>query len=188
VPPIIRPEIIDAVSERGDHLIVYSSGEARLLEALKSSRVPCRVYGMRGGPADDETDGNLTFRPRSNEGFVDDLRTARGVIAGGGFSLLSEAVYLGKPMLAIPLRGQFEQLMNARYLEREGYGICAEEADADAVASFLDRLDDFEAALAAYRQDGNTVTLRTIEDRAVAAAAAAPRELRRDRRMARRAQ
>jgi UDP-N-acetylglucosamine:LPS N-acetylglucosamine transferase len=78
--------------------------------------------------------------------------------------------------------------MNARYLEREGYGICAEEADADAVASFLDRLDDFEAALAAYRQDGNTVTLRTIEDRAVAAAAAAPRELRRDRRMARRAQ
>jgi uncharacterized protein (TIGR00661 family) len=186
VPPIIRPEIIDAVSERGEHLVVYSSGEPRLLEALKSSGVPCRVYGMRGGPEEDETDGNLTFRPRSNEGFVDDLRTARGVIAGGGFSLLSEAVYLGKPMLAIPLRGQFEQLMNARYLEREGYGLCAADDEAPPVARFLDRLDDFESALAGYRQDGNTVTLRTIEEVAAAAAAAAPRELRRERRLARR--
>ena len=185
VPPIIRPEIIEAVSERGDHLVVYSSGEARLLEALKSSRIPCRVYGMRAGPADDETDGNLTFRPRSNEGFVEDLRTARGVIAGGGFSLLSEAVYLGKPMLATPLRGQFEQLMNARYLEREGYGICADDG-APPVGLFLDHLDRFESALAGYRQDGNTVTLRTVEKVAAAAAAAEPRELRRDRRMARR--
>ena len=47
------------------------------------------------------------------------------MVTGGGFSLLSEAVYLGKPMLSVPLHGQFEQLMNARYLEREGYGICA---------------------------------------------------------------
>jgi uncharacterized protein (TIGR00661 family) len=188
VPPIVRPEIVDAVSERGEHLVVYSSGEPRLLEALRASGVPCRVYGMRGGPEADEADGNLTFRPRSNEGFVEDLRTSRGVIAGGGFSLLSEAVYLGKPMLAIPLRGQFEQLMNARYLEREGYGVCAEDADGQAVASFLDRLPGFEAALGGYRQDGNKVTLRTIEELATAAAAAQPRELRRERRLARRRQ
>jgi uncharacterized protein (TIGR00661 family) len=186
VPPIVRPEIVDAVSERGEHLVVYSSGEPRLLEALKASGVPCRVYGMRGGPEVDETDGSLTFRPRSNEGFVEDLRTSRGVIAGGGFSLLSEAVYLGKPMLAIPLRGQFEQLMNARYLAREGYGVCAEDADADAVASFLEGLETFEFALAGYHQDGNTVTLRTIEELAGACAGARPRELRRERRLARR--
>ena len=79
---------------------------------------------MRGGPDEVMVEGNLEFRPRSNEGFVEALRTARGVVAGGGFSLLSEAVYLGKPVLSIPLRGQFEQLMNARYLERLGYG-CA---------------------------------------------------------------
>ncbi len=70
---------------------------------------------MRGGPAEAVTEGNLELRPRSNEGFIEALRTARGVVAGGGFSLLSEAVYLGKPILSIPLRGQFEQTMNARY-------------------------------------------------------------------------
>ena len=33
--------------------------------------------------------------------------SARGVITGGGFSLLSEAVYLHKPVLSVPLDGQF---------------------------------------------------------------------------------
>ena len=119
VPPIVRPEVENAKSERGEHLVVYASGDPNLLDALRSSGLPCRVYGMRGGPEADQVDGNLEYRPRSGDGFVEDLRTARGVVTGGGFSLLSEAVYLGKPVLSIPLRGQFEQLMNARYLERD---------------------------------------------------------------------
>jgi uncharacterized protein (TIGR00661 family) len=186
VPPIIRPEIEAAETERGDHLVVYFGGDPKLIEALKASGVPCRVYGMRGGPDEGETDDNLEYRPRSNEGFVEDLRTARGVVAGGGFSLLSEAVYLGKPVLAMPLHGQFEQLLNARYLEREGFGVCAPEVTPEVLGGYLDRLDDFEAALAGYEQDGNAVTLQTIEERAAAATSAQPRELRRERRTARR--
>lgn len=186
VPPIVRPEIEAATPERGDHLVVYSSGDPVLLEALKASGIRCRVYGMRDGPGADETDGNLEHRPRSNEGFVEDLRTARGVVAGGGFSLLSEAVYLGKPVLSIPLRGQFEQLMNARYLERDGYGVCAPVVTQEVMADYLARLEQFEEALAGYQQDGNTVTLQTVEERATAAATEQPRDLRRERRSARR--
>ena len=127
VPPILRRAIVDAAPEEGDHLLVYSSGEENAMAALRASGIPCRVYGMRGGPAEGTTDANLEFKPRSNEEFVEDLRTARGVVAGGGFSLMSEAVYLGKPMLAMPLFGQFEQALNSRYLEREGYGVAATE-------------------------------------------------------------
>jgi uncharacterized protein (TIGR00661 family) len=186
VPPILRPEIVAAQPERGDHLIVYSSGEHELIEALRSSGVPCRIYGMRGGPAEGVVDGNLAYRPRSNEGFVEDLRTARGVVAGGGFSLLSEAVYLGKPVLSVPLQGQFEQVMNARYLQREGFGMCASEVTPVVLAEFLDRLEEFELALAGYEQAGNTVALRTIEERALAAASEDRRTRRRARRAARR--
>ena len=176
VPPIVRPEIEAATSERGDHLVVYSSGDPALTDALRASGVPCRVYGMRGGPEADEVDGNLEYRPRSQDGFVEDLRTSRGVVTGGGFSLLSEAVYLGKPMLAIPLRGQFEQMMNARYLERDGYGLCAEEVTDEVVERFLDGLDGFEQALPGYEQDGNAVSLETVETRVAADAAGADRK------------
>jgi uncharacterized protein (TIGR00661 family) len=186
VPPIVRPEIVAAEPERGEHLIVYSGGEQELLDALRSSGMPCRVYGMRGGPEEGVVEGNLEFRPRSNEGFLEDLRTARGVVTGGGFSLLSEAVYLGKPVLALPLQGQFEQLMNARYLQREGFGMCATEVTPAVLAEFLDRLDEFAVALAGYEQVGNSVALRTIEERAMTAAEEDRRTRRQARRVARR--
>jgi uncharacterized protein (TIGR00661 family) len=184
--PIVRPEIEAAEVEDGDHLVVYSSGDPQLLEALRSSGMRCLVYGMRGGPEEDTMDGNLEFRPRSNEGFVHDLRSARAVVAGGGFSLLSEAVYLGKPTLAVPLHGQFEQLMNARYLERESFGMCATEVTPELLEKFLGRLDEFDATLGEYEQDGNRATLETIEETALTAASQDQRTRRRLRRKARR--
>jgi uncharacterized protein (TIGR00661 family) len=186
VPPILRPEIVAAEAVRGDHLLVYSSGDKQLIDALRSSGMPCRIYGMRGGPQEGTVDGNLEFRPRSNEGFVEDLRSARGVVAGGGFSLLSEAVYLGKPVLSVPLHGQFEQVLNARYLHREGFGMCALEVTPAVLTEFITRLPEYERALAGYDQVGNTVALRTIEEHAVTAAAEDRRTRRRARRVARR--
>jgi uncharacterized protein (TIGR00661 family) len=186
VPPIVRPEIARAKPEAGDHLVVYASGAKRQIEALRSSGVRCLVYGMRGGPDKPVVDRNLEFRPPSNDGFVEALRTARAVVAGGGFSLMSEAVYLGKPLLSVPLRGQFEQLMNGRYLERLGYGMCVPSTSKSALAEFLQRLPEFELALGRYEQVGNGETLRTIEEQATEVAEAAPRELRRERRTARR--
>ena len=52
---------------------------------------------------------------------------------------MSEAVYLRKPMLALPLAGQFEQEMNARYLERCGYGTGRETSTRPALERFLER-------------------------------------------------
>ena len=185
VPPILRPEIAAAKSDDGDHLLVYWGGDEDLLESLRKCGISCLVYGMRGGSGEVRVEGNLEFRPPSNEGFVEALRTCRGVVAGGGFSLLSEAVYLGKPVLSAPLKGQFEQLMNARYLEARRYGLCAEGTDGDPVECFLERLPEFRDGLRSYRQDGNAVALETIEERAAAAAETGSRgEARRPRRRA----
>jgi UDP-N-acetylglucosamine:LPS N-acetylglucosamine transferase len=111
--------------------------------------------------------------------------SARGVVTGGGFSLLSEAVYLGKPVLSVPLHGQFEQLMNARYLAREGFGICAPSVDMATMTAFLDGLDGFHGTLSGYEQDGNRDALAEIETRVTAAGADTRRERARARRQAR---
>jgi uncharacterized protein (TIGR00661 family) len=79
---------------------------------------------------------------------------------------MSEAVYLRKPMLAVPLAGQFEQEMNARYLGRMGYGTSAAALDAPALERFLEREELHAEALASYEQDGNVETLEAV-DRAV---------------------
>ena len=85
------------------------------------------------------------------------------MIAGGGFTLMGEAVYLHKPMLAVPLGDQFEQVLNARYLEREGYGLCAEELTEDRLREFLARTPEFERNLSRYSQDGNRDLLSKLE-------------------------
>jgi uncharacterized protein (TIGR00661 family) len=166
VEPVLRAEVIGAEPERGEHLVAYGRMAQESIEALAATGAQCRIYGAREGLESDVVEGTLTFRPFSNDGFVEDLRTCRGVVASAGFSLMSEAVYLRKPMLAIPLAGQFEQIMNARYLERLGYGVAADRIDEPALERFLEREERHTEALAGYAQDGNDATLATV-DRAV---------------------
>lgn len=165
-PPILRPEILAARPGDGEHLLVYqtSTSNTSLPEILARCGRECRVYGLRRDLETDVVEGNLRYRPFSEDAFIDDLRTAKGVIASGGFTLMGEAVYLRRPMLAVPLGKQFEQLMNARYLEAEGYGLCAEELTSERLQAFVERLPDFTARLAHYHQDGNRALLARLDD------------------------
>jgi uncharacterized protein (TIGR00661 family) len=171
-PPILRPEILAAEPGPGEHLLVYqtSTSNTALPEILARSGIECRIYGLRRDLKQDVREGSLVYRPFSEVGFIDDLRTARGVVAGGGFTLMGEAVYLRRPMLAIPVRKQFEQVLNARYLEAEGYGLAAEEISDEQLGAFIERLPDFARKLAGYRQDGNTDLLGALEQGIAAAA------------------
>jgi len=167
-PPILRPEILAAKAKAkpGEHLLIYQPGANEALQtALAATEVECRIYGMRPGLKAEAREGKLRFMPFSEDGFIADLATASGVIATGGFTLMGEAVYLGVPMLAIPLEGQFEQMLNSRYLEREGFGMWAADAGEPGVVSgFLAAIPECRKALARYQQDGNGELLAAVDE------------------------
>lgn len=177
-PPILRPEILAARSEQGKHLLVYQTytTNQELPDLLRRTGIECRVYGVRRDLREDEREDNLLYRPFSEDGFIEDLRTCRGVVASGGFTLMGEAVYLHKPMLAEPVARQFEQILNARYLEKEGYGLCADQVTGEKLNDFLVRLPEFEGNLARYSQDGNQDLLSKLESVMEAAARGIPPE------------
>ena len=166
VPPILRPEILEAKRSSGAHLLVYQTaeGNAALADALAKTGLECRIYGMRRDLREDAIEGNLRYRPFSEATFIADLASARAVIAGGGFTTMSEAVYLHKPMLSVPLRGQFEQILNGRYLEKVGYGRVATQLDTKTVADFVAALPGCEERLSHYQQDGNRVVLGRLDE------------------------
>jgi uncharacterized protein (TIGR00661 family) len=186
-PPILRPEIVAAglgagradagtdgsANDTGQHLLVYqtSTSNEALPDILARSGRECRIYGLRRDLREEVVEGNLRYRPFSEAGFIEDLRTARGVIASGGFTLTGEAVYLHRPMLAVPVRKQFEQVLNARYLEAEGYGLYADEISDERLGEFIDRLPEFQRRLASYQQDGNRDLLTKLDEVLAAAAA-----------------
>lgn len=168
VPPILRDEILAARPERGEHLLVYQTAEGNddLAGVLKKTGLPCIVYGMRRSIRSDQVEDNLTYRPFSEQSFVADLASAQAVIAGGGFTLMSEAVYLHKPMLSVPVGGQFEQVLNARWLEKLNYGRFAPSlADPRVVQDFVDGLDAHANALASYSQDGNKAVFDLVDEK-----------------------
>lgn len=164
-PSILRPEILAAKPEAGEHLVVYqtSTSASELPAMLEATGRPCRIYGFKRDLKAPERDGNLEYMPFSEAGFIDDLRTCRGVVGNGGFTLMSESVYLHKPFLSVPLGGQFEQVLNARYLEHEGFGLYAPTLTAEALSQFLERTPDFQRNLGRYTQDGNVEMLASLD-------------------------
>jgi uncharacterized protein (TIGR00661 family) len=59
---------------------------------------------------------NSFIFPISSEGFIQSLVSCDGVLCGAGFETPSEALFLGKKLFVIPMKGQYEQLCNAAAL------------------------------------------------------------------------
>lgn len=165
-PPILRRIILEARAKvrSGEHVLVYQSGTShdQLVDELRRVDAPFRIYGLKRGLDAELTEGNLTFCPFSEDRFIEDLASARAVVAGGGFTLMGEAVFLGKPLLSVPLVGQFEQAINAAYLAKLGYGERVPAITAAAVQAFLGRVPRYAENLADFEHDGNEGVFREL--------------------------
>jgi uncharacterized protein (TIGR00661 family) len=164
VPAILREAILEAKKRArlGNHVLVYqtSTSDKRLIPTLnRVTGVRFIVYGLRRAAVE----GNCVLKDFSEEGFVDDLAGARAVVSNGGLSLVGEAVYLGKPVYSVPVQHQFEQLMNARYLEELGYGLAADTIDHEVLRLFLSENEKYAARVAKHEQDGNAILFSTVD-------------------------
>lgn len=107
IGPILREELTRYPISRGDYLVVYvkPTYRARVVSELSKLGVPYRLF------------------PNPREDYAQALAGCRGLITSAGHQSLSEAVTLGKPVFAIPQRGQYEQRLNARMLVASGWGM-----------------------------------------------------------------
>lgn len=163
VPPILRPEVLALRPTRGAHVLVYQSATTQKDLVAQLQQLPgqeFRVYGFNK----EETHGNVQLRAFSEAGFLADLASARAVVTNGGFSLISEAVYLHKPVCAVPIPAQFEQFLNAAEIEKLGYGRHFPTITPDNLKAFLYDLSGFETALQGYTQQGNEELFAALDE------------------------
>jgi uncharacterized protein (TIGR00661 family) len=161
-PPILRSEVLDLEPADDRHILVYQTYDSneKLPEILKAvGDKKFIVYGFNVA----RTDGNMTYKEFSATGFLDDLKGSRAVICNGGLTLITEALYLGKPVLSEPIRKHFEQIINAVYLEKCGYGKHVESLTPEAVRGFIESVPSFEKNLQDYPREGNDGILKTID-------------------------
>lgn len=142
-PPILRSDVKSLHPGDGDHVLVYQTSPTfeKLIPALEQSSNRFIVYGL-GEKAGRR---NIVFRPPSRTTLLEDLAACRYVISNGGFNLISEALFLGKPVLSFPIHLAYEQYFNAYMIKKLGYGDCSldEVPGASTLARFEERLPEY---------------------------------------------
>lgn len=119
--PVIRRQIREQeISDKG-HYTVYlpAYDDARLLKSLlrfdqvqwdvfsKHNRVP---FSLK----------NVNVQPINNQKFVESMVSCHGILCGAGFETPAEALFLGKKLMVVPMKNQYEQHLNAAALMQMG--------------------------------------------------------------------
>lgn len=159
--PILREEVLGAKPKDGDYYLVYQTSDRskNTIKILKKVDEKFIVYGFHKNLRE----GNLIFREFSEKNFIDDLKNCKAVITNGGFTLMTEALYLRKPILSIPIRKQFEQILNCLSLERMGYGKFNPRFTKKVLQVFIDNLDIYKDSLKSYKRYKNDELLEELD-------------------------
>ncbi len=165
-PPILRDMVIAAKPRDDGHVLVYQSNSIHrgLVDFLKmSTDRPCYLYGY---DRTDGVDGNVHFMSKSEEGFLRHLEGCAYVILGGGHTLMTESLHLGKPILTLPLKSMVEQRFNALYIEKLGYGMQADMfgLKPEILKEFEKRLPEFKKNIGVGGFCGNELVFGLVDD------------------------
>jgi len=161
-PPILRDRILNAKPKSLNHVLVYQTSRdyehlIPILRQIKSEHFIIYHY------SENFEEGNITYREFTEKEFFKDFANAKALITNGGNTMIGEAIYLHKPVLSVPVNKQFEQIVNAYYLEKLGYGERHNSITKRTIVKFLSRLDFYKNNLKGYKQDGNKLIMSKLE-------------------------
>ncbi len=138
VNPVIRDSLLNIKSKNGRYILVYTSiiNEKNKLEVLTKINEKFVIFGNYK----DKEKKNLTFRSFNEKEFERALAGCKAVITFGGINLISEAIYMKKPLLVVPIKNHIEQVVNASYVKDNNYGEFYDELREDNIKDFLNKL------------------------------------------------
>ncbi|TGE06043.1 glycosyltransferase family protein [Hymenobacter fodinae] len=130
--PVIRQQVRTLAPRNDGHYTVYlpAFDEATLVSRLRylSRTVRWEVFSKHSRQESEH--GNVWVRPVSGAAFTESMARSAGVLCGAGFETPAEALYLGKKLLVIPMKHQYEQACNAAALSQLGVPVARNLKDA----------------------------------------------------------
>ena len=119
--PVISNEVMSLSCVVGDHVSVYLPwfDDDHLVSIFsKIKDVKFCIFSKKTKSFNSFK--NIDFYPIEKISFLENIRTSCGVISNAGFQTSSEVLYLGKRLIVIPIKGQYEQLCNVAALNKIG--------------------------------------------------------------------
>lgn len=136
VPPLLRKEVINKTSRKGNYLHGYllNSGFSEEVKAWHTRHpdVPMHIFWDKKDAGETtRIDDTLSFHQLSDIRFVKYMAGAKAYATTAGFESVCEAMYLNKPVLMVPTH--IEQACNAYDASLSGAGVVAGRFDLDAL-------------------------------------------------------
>lgn len=136
--PLVLVYLSEQMADAGQRAQIFAV-LARFADVQFVVYVPAKT--LQSAPA-----GNINLFPQGDKRFISHLAACHGIISTAGHGLLSEAMHLGIPVLALPLK-LYEQQMNAKVIVDAGFGLRAQKLTCASLRRFLHDLPDYSAAI-----------------------------------------
>lgn len=139
-PPLMRHEIFSKQPSEERFVLVYLLNSAFMKDVInwhkKNPEVKLEVFTDNRDVKERhkgsyKIDDSLCFHSLHDEKFLDMMARCSSLVCTAGFESVCEAMYLGKPVMMVPVPGHFEQYCNARDAQKIGAGIHAREFNLD---------------------------------------------------------
>lgn len=142
VPPLLRQEVLEMTSEKGEYLHGYllNSGFSEEVKEWHSRHPEVSLHffwDKKNVPSEVKIDNHLSFHQLDDVLFVRYMAGAKAYATTAGFESVCEAMFLNKPVLMVPTH--IEQACNAFDASLSGAGVAAECFDLDALLAISEK-------------------------------------------------
>ncbi|MCA6422421.1 MAG: glycosyl transferase [Flavobacterium sp.] len=164
--PIIRKEVRQLVPTDEGHYTVYlpSYDDAHIIKRLeKLNTVQWQVFSKHNKKK--ITLDNITIVPINGDLFLKSMASAKGVLCNAGFGTASEALFLKKKLLVIPMKKQYEQYCNAEMLKEMGVPVI-KKFNADTLPKIKKWLEDDTIVDVDYPDNTEEIVTLIVENHA----------------------
>lgn len=166
--PVIRNDISFSKPTNKGYYCVYLPAYDDYLLATMFSKIKhtrWEIFSKSGKSA--QFNSNIRIHPVNSIDFVQSMVHANGVLCGAGFETPAEALYLGKKLLVVPMKGQFEQHCNAAALATHGVAVINSLNDGVETLAKLNEWVESDLRVQIHYQDHRREIIETLFERAV---------------------
>lgn len=136
MPPLLRPEVKQLQPTDQGFILAYvvnkGYGEDIMAWQKQHSNIIIHCFWDNSKEPDGwSPQPNIYFHHINDSHFLEKMAACSGYISTAGFESICEAAFLNKPIMMVPVAGQYEQACNAKDALRAKIGITASGFEVD---------------------------------------------------------
>ncbi len=125
--PVIRGDVRKLDPKNLGHITTYLPAHDDRFLATKFNKIKGMKFEVFSKHTDKPyVEGNTHVFPINSEAYTKSLEGCMGLITAGGFEAPTEAIYLNKKVMVVPMIGQYEQHCNALGAKKAGCTVITE--------------------------------------------------------------